>query len=65
MWNYFKIGPEVQEEMPFKSISYLELWWSSVQRNRTTCVILIDGLMRNNIINLFLIWTSGSEGDDF
>ena len=27
MWNYFKFGPEVQEEMPLKSISYLELWW--------------------------------------
>ena len=31
MWNiyvklYIKFGPVVQEEMPFKDISYLELW---------------------------------------
>ena len=25
--NYFEFGPVVQEEMPFKDISYLELWW--------------------------------------
>ena len=24
--NYFESGPSVQEEMPFKGISYLELW---------------------------------------
>ena len=26
LWNYLKFEPVVQEEMPFKSISYLELW---------------------------------------
>ena len=26
MRNYFEFGPVVQEEMPFKDISYLELW---------------------------------------
>ena len=26
--NYFKFGPMIQEEMSFKDISYLELWWS-------------------------------------
>ena len=25
--NYFEFGPVVQEEMPFKDIFYLELWW--------------------------------------
>ena len=27
MWRYIKFGPVVQEEMSFKDISYLELWW--------------------------------------
>ena len=33
--NYFEFGPMVQEEMPFKGISYLELWQSfcSAERN--------------------------------
>ena len=33
--NYFEFGPVIQEEMPFKSISYLELWqaFCSAQRN--------------------------------
>ena len=26
MLNYFEFGPEFQEEMSFKNISYLELW---------------------------------------
>ena len=26
LWNYFEFGQKVQEEMPFKGISYLELW---------------------------------------
>ena len=26
--NYFEFGSVVQEEMSFKDISYLELWWS-------------------------------------
>ena len=26
LWDYFEFGPVVQEEMPFKGISYLELW---------------------------------------
>ena len=25
--KYFEFGPVVQKEMPFKYISYLELWW--------------------------------------
>ena len=24
--NYFEFGPVVQEEMPFKGISYLDIW---------------------------------------
>ena len=40
------------------------LIWSSggpfVQRSRTICAILVDGIKRNNSVKLFLIWTSGS-----
>ena len=31
-----------------------------VQRSRNICAILIEGIMRNNYVNLFRIWTSGS-----
>ena len=34
--NYFEFGPAVQEEMLFKDLSYLELWWPfhlTVMRN--------------------------------
>ena len=101
----------VQEEISFKDISYLELWWPfcSAERNHlcnygrgyqeeqfcemvlnldqfrkrcllkifliwscgspfvklsgTICVLLVEGIMRNNSMNLFKIWASGSGGD--
>ena len=33
--NYFEFGPVVQEEMPFKGISYLNIWqpFCSTERN--------------------------------
>ena len=44
------------------------LIWSSgglfVQQSRTICVILVEGIKRNNSVKLFLIGTSGS-GDVF
>ena len=55
MWNYFEFGPVVQEEMSFKDIYYLELWWPFVQRSRNICEILVDGVMRNNSVNSFRI----------
>ena len=27
--DYFEFGPVVQEEMPFKYSSYIQLWWPS------------------------------------
>ena len=45
-----------EEEMSFKDISYLELCWPFVQRSKTICAILVEGIMRNNSVNLFLIW---------
>ena len=104
LWNYYELGPVVQEEMSFKDISYLKLWgpfrsaewnnlckfgrgyyeeqfwgtilnldqwfrrrcrlkifliWSSggpfVQRSRTVCAILEDGIKGNNSVKLFWI----------
>ena len=41
--------------------------WSSgsqfVQQNGTICAILVEGIMRNNSVNLFRIWASGSGED--
>ena len=48
--------------MSFKDISYLELCWPFVQRSKTICAILVEGIMRNNSVNSFLIWASGSDG---
>ena len=40
------------------------LIWSSgglfVQQSKTICAILVEGIMGNNSVKLFLIWTSGS-----
>ena len=39
--------------MLFKHISYLELWQPFVQCSRTICVILVNGIMRDNSVKLF------------
>ena len=36
----------VQEEMSFKVISYLTLWWLLLQRSGTFCAILVEGIMQ-------------------
>ena len=50
----------VQEESPFKGISYLELWQTSVKQSITICAILVEGIMRSNSLKLFRIWVGGS-----
>ena len=44
---------------------YIFLIWSSggpfVQGSETICVILVKGIIRNNSVILFWIWTSGSR----
>ena len=39
--------------------------WSSagpfVQQSKTICVILVEGNMKNNSMNLVRIWASGSD----
>ena len=45
--------------MLFKDISYLELWLPLCSVERNHCAILVEGMIRNNSVKLFLIWTSG------
>ena len=40
--------------MPFKGISYLELWQPFVQRSVTICAILVKGIQRNNSVKIIL-----------
>ena len=61
--NYSEFKPAVQKEMSLKYISYLELWQPLVQWSGTICAILVEGIMGNNSVKLFCIWTSGSAGD--
>ena len=61
--KYFEFRPVVQEEITFKRC----LTWSSgshpVQWSRTIYAIFVKSSVRNNSVNLFCIWTSGSGGD--
>ena len=43
----------VQEELPFKGISYLDLWQPFCSPERTICSILVEGIQRNNSVKLF------------
>ena len=42
----------IQEEMPFKDISDLELWWPFAQQNKTICAVFDKGIMRNIYVKL-------------
>ena len=39
--------------MLFKDISYIELGWPLVQRSRTICAILVEGIISNNFVKSF------------
>ena len=52
-----KFGPVVQDKLSFKDISYLKLWQPFVQWTGTICAILEEGIMRNNPVKLFRIWS--------
>ena len=72
---FFQFGPVVQEEMPFKGISYLELWlpFCSAEPNHLCnlgrgyqeeqfCEIILNldqWFRRRYNLNIFLIWSSG------
>ena len=70
-----KFGKGYQEEQFGETLLNLDQWvrrcllkilliWSSggpfVQQSGTICAILVEGIMRNNSMNLFQIWASGS-----
>ena len=56
-----EFGPVVQK-MSFKDILLIFSSGSPfVQRTGTICVILVEGIMRDDSVKLFWIWTSGSE----
>ena len=61
--KYFKFGSVLQEGMPFKDISYLELLQLFCSMEQTICAILVEYIMRNNSVKLFCFWTSGSDED--
>ena len=75
-----QFGRSHHEEQFFVNMLNLDQWfrrfrlkiclnWISggpfVQRSRTICTIMVGGIMSNNSVKLFLIWTSGSGGDVF
>ena len=43
---FFEFGPVIQKEMPFKDISYLQLWWPSCLRERIHFCTLLEGTKR-------------------
>ena len=47
--------------MLFKDISYLEMGGPFVQRREPFMQFLLEGIIRNNSVILFCIWTSGSN----
>ena len=46
----FEFGPVVQEEMSFKDISYLELWWPFCSAEGNHLCNSGRGYMRNNSV---------------
>ena len=61
--NYFEFGLVDQEEMmSFKDNSYLKLWRPLCSWAKPFVHHLVEGIMRNISVELFLIWTSGSGG---
>ena len=55
-----EFGPVVQEEMSFKVILYLTLWWPLLQWSGTFCAILVEGILQEKqfcqIILIFDQW---------
>ena len=45
----------------FEKKSYLDLWRPFFQQSGTICAILVKGIIRNNSVKLYSIWTSGSR----
>ena len=47
-----KFGPVVQE-ISFEDISYLKLCQPLFRQSKTTCAILVEGIMKNISVKLF------------
>ena len=47
--KYIEIGQEVPDLVPFKDISYLELWPPYVLWSRNICAALAEGNLKKNI----------------
>ena len=62
-YEIISIGPVVQEEMLLTDIFIWSSGGTFVQWCKTICAILVEGIMRNNSVNLFQIMASGSGGD--
>ena len=58
--NYFEFGPVVQEEIAFERFLIRSSGSHPVQWRRTIYAIFVKSSVRNNSVNLFCIWTSGS-----
>ena len=66
--QFYEIILNLDEWFKRRCLLKIFLIWSSegpfVQQSRTICAILVEGIfMRNNSVNLFRIWVSGSGGD--
>ena len=63
MWSYMKVDQWFRRRCLFRFF----LIWSPggpfVQRSRTICAFLVEGVYRNKSVKLF--WTSDSRGDAF
>ena len=49
----FEFGPVGQEKMPFKDISYIELWWHLCSAEWNHLCNLVECITRNNSVKLF------------
>ena len=51
--KYIEFGPSVTDSVPFKDISYLELWPPFVRQSRNNCTGLAEGNMKNICLQLY------------
>ena len=48
--NNIECGPVVKEDMPFRDISYLELWWPLCTVEKNHLCSFGSSIMRNNSV---------------
>ena len=52
--KYFEFGPVVQEEMPFKDISYLKVWWPFCSAEQNHLCIFGRGHYEERLCDIIL-----------